>query len=148
MGTSIDCPKPDKGKYECGLQVRPKKIKTKGKVRVKAKPSSCPNNKAGPWEDYEVVAPHTVEGGSNDDQKADALWEACVRGCGGDDVGNFECDGVKSIRKKGIPLCPDVSATQPDAFKPGWCTGHITQRQRWQNAVGDRYVFSLITHRL
>ena len=141
MGSSITCPKPEKGKYGCGLQVTPKKIKTKGKVRVAAKASTCPDNEAGPWQDYEVEAPHDIPGGENDGQKADALWEACIRSCGDGDPGNFDCDGVKAARAKGLPLCPDVSGGQPDTFATGWCTGHRVQRQRNQNAVGDRYVF-------
>lgn len=137
VGTSITCPKPEKGKYECGVQVTPKKIKVKGKARVAGRSSLCPTSDPGPWEDYEVQAPHTVDGGSNDGQKADALWEACIRSCGGT-PGDFDCEGVKSARANGVPLCPDVSATQPDSFAEGWCTGHVVQRQRWQDAVGDR----------
>ena len=67
--------------------------------------------------------------------------EACIRSCGDGDPGNFDCDGVKAARAKGLPLCPDVSGGQPDTFATGWCTGHRVQRQRNQNAVGDRYVF-------
>ena len=145
MGTSITCPEPDKGQYECGLQVVPKKIKTQGKVRVKAKKPGCGQSDPGPWEDYTVEAPHTIPGGENDGQKANALWEACIRSCGDGDTGNFDCDGVRSAKEQGLSLCPDVSGTQPDSFATGWCTGHIIQRQRWQNDIGDRYVFSPIT---
>lgn len=125
------------------MQVTPKKIKTRGKVRVKEKATQCHPSDAGPWEDYEVEAPHDISGGSNDGQKADALWEACIRSCGDGDTGNFDCDGVRSARDMGLSLCPDVSGGQPDTFATGWCTGHIIQRQRWQNAVGDRCVSRL-----
>ena len=147
LGANIVCPKPDSGKYECGLQVTPKMIKTKGKVREQKKAGMCGQDEDRPWVDYEVVAPHTISGGDNDDQVADALWEACIRSCGDGDPHNFDCDGVKSAQANGLAICPDVSGTQSSSFAVGWCTGHIVQRQRWQDGIGDRYVLSLMNRR-
>ena len=62
IGSNIDCPKPEKGKYECGLQVQPKVIETKGKVREKRVTTKegreCynPTLEDGPWEEYTVCS--------------------------------------------------------------------------------------------
>lgn len=90
--------------------------------------------------DYHVEAPYLVDGGANEEQSVAASFEPCIMSCGDEDASSLDCDGVRSIEGD-IPLCPDVASKHD--FNEGWCTGHITQRQRWQKGVGDRYVFSL-----
>lgn len=88
--------------------------------------------------DFEVEVSYLVEGGANADANAVASFEACVRSCP-KTTDDLDCEGVKSVLEKGVPLCPDVAKKQD--FKGGWCTAHIIQRQRWQGIVGNRYVF-------
>lgn len=145
-GSSIECPKPDKGSYECGLQVRPKKVKITGKVRKLKNRAGCPQvrGKNGPWKDYHVEAPYKIGGGANKEQEAAASFEPCIMSCGGKDANSLDCEGVKSLKGK-VPICPDASMRHD--FNEGWCTGHITQRQRGQKAVGNTYVSSPMIYR-
>lgn len=112
--------------------MRPKKIKIKGKVE-RLLPTGCTDNKK--WVDFEVIAPAMTKGGPNEDANVQHTIEACVVSCP-DDANSLDCPGVKSILDKDVPLCPETNARFH--YEPGWCTGHITQHQRWQGVVGDR----------
>lgn len=117
------------------MQVRPKKIKVKGQVHRWFGESNCANAGDGGWVDFEVEAPALSKGGPNDDANAMATFEACILSCP-DDPDSIDCDGVKSARDAKVPLCPETKAK--NEYKPGWCTAHITQHQRWQGNVGNK----------
>lgn len=136
---TVVCPDPEGGVYDCGVQVRPQMIKTKGKVHRYYK-DMCPGFDDKGWEDFEVEAPYMDKGGANEDANAVASFEACIRSCP-EDAEKLDCEGVKNAQAKGVPLCPDTARKHD--FKDGWCTAHIIQRQRWQGAVGNRYALSL-----
>ncbi|SPO07761.1 uncharacterized protein DNG_10456 [Cephalotrichum gorgonifer] len=136
---TVVCPDPEGGVYDCGIQVRPQMIKTKGKVH-KYYSDECPSFDDQGFVDFEVVAPYLDKGGANQDANAVASFEACIRSCP-KSTDSLDCEGVKNALDKGVPLCPDVARKHD--FKEGWCTAHIIQRQRWQGAVGDRFKFDL-----
>ncbi|SPO01391.1 uncharacterized protein DNG_04067 [Cephalotrichum gorgonifer] len=141
--TTIVCPEPKEGtSYVCGLQVKPKVIKTNGKVHTTYS-DQCPGYKDPGFVDFEVVAPHISTGGANAAANAEATFSACVLSCP-DDPNSVNCDGAKSaLDDLKLPLCPHASPAVKSGFSEGWCTAHIVQHQRWQGVVGDRFKFSL-----
>lgn len=135
MSTYATCPDPESGSYICGLQVRPKKVKTQGKVHRWFPAEVCSNPSDSGWVDYEVEAPALSSGGPNEDSNVMATYEACIISCP-DDPESLDCEGVKGAQDQGVPLCPETKAKHH--YEPGWCTAHIVQHQRWQGVVGDK----------
>lgn len=116
------------------MQVRPKKIKTKGQVH-RYYPEGCANAEDPGWVDFEVEAPAMSKGGPNEDSNVLSTFEPCILSCP-DDPNSLDCDGVRSARNAEVPLCPETKSK--NYFEPGWCTAHIIQHQRWQGVVGDK----------